>query len=50
MVKTFFLSVQRKNKKKLGFSAVFAFKQAEELILFQVQPLKMLFFKLLILV
>ena len=34
-----FLSVQRENN--LGFSTVYAFKQAEEHILFQVQPLQM---------
>ena len=39
-----FWSVQGKTKLFLGFSSVFAFKQAKEQILFQVQPLKMFFF------
>ena len=45
MVKTVF-DLYR-GKQKFGFSSVFAFKQAKEQILFQVQPLQILNTKLL---
>ena len=48
MVKTVF-DLYRENYFLGGFSSVFAFKQAKEQILFQVQPLKMFFFIVLIL-
>ena len=50
MVKTVFDLYRRKQNLLGGFFSIFTFKQAKEQILFQVQPLKMLNKKFVLLI